>query len=513
MRWRNAIRYFLLLAILAIVLDTNAQDNCSRLHNANWIWMGSDTGTLQRTTVQITFTHDTFIVDTVGRSMEIGSQNAMVSDSAGNLLFYSNGCYIANAMDVAIQHSDTLNPGSIFNSTCKGREGSYIGSQGMIVLNMPGTDSLFAVLHKKFEDVLIPSFHIITDRIFLTLVDPYKNSGLVIEKNVSVVADTNIASSNFSATRHADGVSWWILTPDAYGNGFFRILFTSSGYSVQDKQYIGDVTLPEIDAGQAKFSPDGSKFARYHAKSGGQIFDFDRQTGLLSNPRSFGPVDSTVIIGGCEFSPSGRFLYVNTMVDVYQYDTNVPEIAESRVHLGHYDGYLTPRGRATRFYHMERTPNGQIFLNCPNGVNVLHVIKNPDAKGAASNFTQHGIILPANIYWSMPHFPNYRLGALGDPPCDTVVSTTAMWSGWDDVVTVYPSPTSSVATFSFNPALSNPAILQIVDLQGRAVLTSSITRGADKHSVDVSGLPEAMYFYSVQEDGKVVGSGKVLVAR
>ena len=58
------------------------------------------------------------------------------------------------------------------------------------------------------------------------------------------------------------------------------------------------------------------------------IFDFDRCTGLFSDPVNI-TIDDSNSLGGLAFSPNSRFLYVSSVLDVYQYDTEASDIASS----------------------------------------------------------------------------------------------------------------------------------------------------------------------------------------
>lgn len=50
----------------------------------------------------------------------------------------------------------------------------------------------------------------------------------------------------------------------------------------------------------------------------------------------------------------------------------------------------------------------------------LHVINNPDLPGDNCDVCQHCVALPSWNSFSMPNFPNYRLGYLEGSPCDTL---------------------------------------------------------------------------------------------
>ncbi|MBK8722769.1 MAG: hypothetical protein IPL95_11015 [Saprospiraceae bacterium] len=58
-------------------------------------------------------------------------------------------------------------------------------------------------------------------------------------------------------------------------------------------------------------------------------FDFDRSTGELSNPIYLDLQDS-IQVGGCAFSPSGRFLYVSNTFKVFQFDLEQNNIQNTK---------------------------------------------------------------------------------------------------------------------------------------------------------------------------------------
>jgi hypothetical protein len=65
---------------------------------------------------------------------------------------------------------------------------------------------------------------------------------------------------------------------------------------------------------------------------------------------------------------------------------------------------------------------------------MLHVIHKPEFPGQSCDLALHGIKIPRINYWSMPAFPNYRLGQWQDSPCDTLPQRP---SGGDFISTPY----------------------------------------------------------------------------
>ena len=74
----------------------------------------------------------------------------------------------------------------------------------------------------------------------------------------------------------------------------------------------------------------------------------------------------------------------------------------------------------TAFKTSQLMPDGKIYYSSTSNTDVLHVIHRPNLPGKACNLQQHGVSLPAYNLRSIPHFPNYRLGALEGSACDTL---------------------------------------------------------------------------------------------
>jgi hypothetical protein len=182
------------------------------------------------------------------------------------------------------------------------------------------------------------------------------------------------------------------------------------------------VDFPVHDGlGQSCFSPDGRFFVTYNAISSTvgawlDVFDFDRCEGLLSNQRHIYYAPGIGRIGGVSISPNARFLYHNFYDTVYQYDLHATDFAGSQKVVAVRDDYPYPM----RFYQSQLAPDGKIYTSATNGSKWLHVVHRPDEEGAACQYQQRGLLLPTVNSFSVPNFPNYRLGPLDGSPCDTL---------------------------------------------------------------------------------------------
>jgi hypothetical protein len=79
---------------------------------------------------------------------------------------------------------------------------------------------------------------------------------------------------------------------------------------------------------------------------------------------------------------------------------------------------------------MQLGPDGKIYAACASGVKSFHVIHNPDEKGLNCDYQQHGVALPTYNAFSIPSFPNFRLGPLDGSSCDTLGLNNRPISWW-----------------------------------------------------------------------------------
>jgi hypothetical protein len=157
------------------------------------------------------------------------------------------------------------------------------------------------------------------------------------------------------------------------------------------------------------------------------VYDFDRCMGTLHNPRQFHFTHDRAG-GGCAFSPNSRYLYINHTTEAYQYDLESSDIWGSRVQVAEYDGFLDPF--STTFYLMQLAPDGKIYSSYTGGGSSMHVIHQPDEAGAGCQYQQHGLKLITRNSYSVPTFPNFRLGPVDGSSCDSLGLDNRPVSWW-----------------------------------------------------------------------------------
>jgi Secretion system C-terminal sorting domain len=446
----------------------------------------------------IIFGNDSVSAQMITRDIDFLYTNASICDKNGNLMFATNGIKIIGNDQQVIENGEGINPGEIHDWFV---DDGYTCAQGAIILPDASQDSLFYILHLRATT----SPMAICDLILKTTVDMRLNEGKgsVVAKN-EIVLEHNFAYGKITATKHGNGRDWWVFQPDKSTNGYHKILLANDSITDIQFQEIGPIYDVDDTRGQAVFSPDGTKYARYDLVNDLNIFDFDRCNGRLTNPVHV-PItdasDTTLVAGGLAFAPNSRFLYVSSYDQVYQFDTEAADIGASKIVVAVYDGFLSPY--STTFYMSQLAPNGKIYISALNQVNMLHVINQPDSLGLACYLQQHGLITPTYIVYGLPHFPNYRLGALEGSPCDSLVSEANEQMYNQSDVWLYPNPASSFSNITLK---GNPTMLYsftIFDTAGKEC--HSVAKGMESNTmVDVSNLSNGLYLLRFQfADGTI----------
>jgi hypothetical protein len=418
-------------------------------------------------------------------SYEIGFHKtaANITTDDGVLEFSTNGVFLAD------RHGDTLYNGTGLapsNYTSQYPEGLYVG-QGALILPKPDEPGSYLLIHGTVDNQSAYT----AEHLYLTTVDMNINSGLggVILKN-EVLLNGVQQYGKITAVRHANGRDWWVFNHQANNNIFNRFLVTPAGVQFVGTQAIG-VNRPP-DGGSVCFSPDGTKFAYYWGETDLEIFEFDRCTGFFNDPVFIG-IDDTNGDGGVAFSPNSRFVYVSSIYDIYQYDTEASDIAASMVHIAAWDGFYSPQPPAATLFDDEQlAPDGKIYISTGNGTFHLHVINAPDEAGGACDLVQHGVELPAYYSNGLPNHPNYHLGPVLGSVCDSLGMGVQELQAPLAPVQASPNPNNGRVTLTYG-AQRTSGELQVLDTRGNILLSEKLPAWSTLHLLQLPGQPPGLY--------------------
>ncbi|MFN0200662.1 MAG: T9SS type A sorting domain-containing protein, partial [Bacteroidia bacterium] len=411
---------------------------------------------------------------------------ASMSDSLGNLLFYTNGVQIYNKLGVLMENGDSLAPS---NYTYSNYTTGLALQQAAMILPFPNHPNVYYLFHHTCGD----NTYAYPDNLFYTIVDMNENggNGKVIAKNQTVVQDF-LVHFGMTACKHANGRDWWIIMPKAESNKHYVILFTPLGIKAIYLHPIGYNNPVYCDAGPTCFSPDGTKYARYDiCKKKIFLYDFNRCNGNVSNMTTLS-ADNPGGALGMSFSPDSKFIYAsggtNYNSRLYQYDLSDTNISLDTV--GRSDTLWA--NSPTPFSVMQLAPNEKIYIAAGN-TNKMHVINTPNnlSTNCDVGILEFTIAQSCCSWAAVPHFPNYRLSALAEP-CDTTSSVQSAVNSKQ--VQVYPNPVRERLHLESSEVLQKGVVV-LFNLAGREMLRQEVV--GTQAEIKVEEMAEGMYFYRI----------------
>ncbi len=444
--------------------------------------------------------------------LEFDQNNASICDKEGNLLFYTNGCAVANRNHEVMMNGDSINAGYYFDSWWLGDCGNgYPGRQDITILPDPAYIEGYYLIHKpRFRDIMTGDNSM--RNISYSYIDMNLDSGLgvVTEKNVHFY-DGELHWSYLTSIAHANGEDYWIINPSIKENGYLTFMLSESGIELKEIQQVGPDLRPRYTgaSGDAKFSPDGTKYSLFNHYDGLLLFDFDRNTGALSNLRQIPfSMPEFATFGTCEWSPNSNFLYIAIQDSLWQVDVEEENLNDGRVFIAAYNGVNDPLN--TSFWFSALGPDCRIYIRPGNGSRSFHVIHKPDERGTACDFVQQGIKMPRiSATGSFPNFPRFRVDE--EEKCDpsiTSIAGEAVW--WRRDLNVYPSPASEYITVELPEQKSGT--VYILDMEGQIVYHEKEI--ASTKRLDVSFLSAGVYsveFVPEQNKDRVVHTRRVVI--
>ena len=447
---------------------------------------------------------DTF---SVAKNLEFFLTNASICDSNGELLFYTNGIYIADKNHDTLDNSGNFNPGY---ATEEHFDEGLSASQAVLILPMPEGNSEYVVFHFSAEHI---ENNTQTQPLELrySIVDMSVNGGLggvtIDKKTVSLVQDT-LVWGRTTACKHANGRDWWVITHRWNSDLYYKFLLTPDSIYGPFEQQIGSKIIKDDQVGQACFSPDGSKFCYMNRNYNFDYMEFDRCSGEFTNPTNILLPDSN-LSQGIAFSPNNRFIYCNTYTQLFQFDTWANDVEESRILIDTIPFYQS--GTPDWFAVEMLAPDNKIYISTYNSIDAMHVINNPDSLGVSCDFVRQGLNLPQKNGYAIPNHPNYDLGPITGSECDTLYLSNSSLRNPDFSFSLVPNPSSGILNIVYNT--TEDCLLTLFNINGKQVASVSLFHYFKNRLLNVSELPPGVYLAAVSCKGERVWSEKVVVQR
>lgn len=429
--------------------------------------------------------------------------NASICDSAGNLLFYTNGLSVLNSLNDTMVNGDNLSLG--IDDYLDPQTGEQL-PQAAIVIPDPSNLNYYYIIHGGYYEADY------CDTLYYSIVDMEQDSGkgAVIEKNqlLWVGNRTNhdlVTWGSITACKHANGRDWWIVKHKDFENTIITFLLTPQGIALNNIQAIGPVL--RYFGGQAVFSPDGTKYAFYCPSIAKKvhIFDFDRCTGHFSHHQSILNLpDTTYGSVGIAFSPNSRFLYTSSLTEVNQFDTWSSNMPSTKILVAESDTIGCPFWVA--FYLMQLASDGKIYISSTNSSYCFSVINYPDSMGLSCQAVPHGFSnLPFYNFTSVPNYPNYYLGPVAGSQCDSLtgISNTILSL---KAFSINPNPNKGEFTINYQLPGNVDGYLEIFNAVGELILKEPLPPWSSVHKTQLKNASKGIYFCRISAKGKSAGA-------
>ncbi|CAN5382678.1 hypothetical protein BH11BAC2_BH11BAC2_23820 [soil metagenome] len=450
---------------------------------------------------------------------------ASICDSAGNLLFY---CGTPNVpMWLAPNNVDIL--GYIINKNHQIMDNgdSLIGElwyQEMIIIPNPGNANQYYV----FTAGVLSPF----SGLFYSIVDLSYNNGLgkVIQKNIQLNSD--YACDGITAIKHGNGRDWWLIFRNwtyspIYSNEIKVYYISTSGISANQPQNIG-TQMTNQSFIRSKFNSQGNKLYSVPTEGLIETYNFDRCSGILSNPITIANLFGGTFDNYWSFalSPDESKIYVTSIYQtanqdssyLIQFDLNATNFLASADTLG---AFLAPSTAGI----LQLGPDGKIYLSvtwagsdscydylyCYGTVNTtnsnISVINFPDSSGAACDFQAFSFYLGGHkAYWGLPNNPNYELAKDSGSVCDTLSVGLNELVNYQNNIFVYYDTPGQTAFINAKGLRGKNYILQIFNMNGQVVLSEAGKLDSEYYTMNavLTNWSDGMYVVRLSTEKEIL---------
>ncbi len=301
-------------------------------------------------------------------------------------------------------------------------------------------------------------------------------------------------SEILTATKHANGMDYWVITTDFDSLIFNTYKVTQFGISPPIKTNLG---FNSVSWANIRFNNKGNKItfcSQYTGNLVRYIADFNLTSGIVSNQI---PIDTGAVTDGAEFSPNDSLFYSQSFLGLgnfvlHQYKIFSPNIYASR-QLIQSSTYFAD------FCDFKLAPNGKIYVSkeCADSIDVINF---PNVIGTSCGF-QRNILWLANRK-QYAFFPNEIFSIAKLPLSVNKISISK------DDVKIYPNPNNGLFTLKIDEEIKNAEIILFNSL-GQRVYEQTVIQGLN--TINTNNLAKGLYNYILLQDKQKVDAGKLSV--
>ncbi|HRS59896.1 MAG TPA: hypothetical protein P5050_11835, partial [Bacteroidia bacterium] len=342
--------------------------------------------------------NDTVIADTTGKSS--GFACASISDKNGNLLFYTNGDDVWDS-----DHKLMKNGKSVSHP-----DRSAFNKYSIICLIVPNPlrKNIFYIFSINIIDECALCYK--NSNLYYSIVDMNKNNGKgdVISKNNLLLNDV---SYKLTAVKHSNNKAIWVITHTVDSKDFYSFLVDANGININPVISSTGSTHKIVNVGvnwkygDLKVSPDGNKLVCLKscdtlplwAQINFEVFNFNPNNGKINLINKY----LIHLPQHCEFSPNGRYLYLEQGSNIYQYDWE--KVFDS---IDFLNSRILIEKQSKGWGSLQTGIDGKIYrTKHSNSLYYLGVIQNPNKKGLHCNYNDSGVYLLGKVVGpSLPIF-------------------------------------------------------------------------------------------------------------
>ncbi|HLO92291.1 MAG TPA: hypothetical protein VK172_14095, partial [Lentimicrobium sp.] len=336
--------------------------------------------------------------------------SAVISDSLGNLLFYSEGRKVYNR-----QHNIISNGDNLF-------EDDYLATQRVLFVKLPGSENIYYLFCVgRGTNSSNGEFGL-----WYCIIDLYQDNGLgrVIQQKTLLNAAYD-AQEKLTAVIHKDLKSIWIITRKTIDDKYAAFLLSSTGLNINP--VLSDAppfyTYSSDTRGYMKVSYNKkyllSGYENSYPPYATEICKFNDETGEITYLYYLLKEDETLTKlhpFGIEYSPDSKLVYIAFSrpgdapldgIDIYQYDMSKIEdpiaFAQSAILIN--PGY-PDRGPGVG---LQLATDGKIYCSFVPDEQPeyykISVIHKPWKRGLECSYQRDAIDLGANqVRWCFPNF-------------------------------------------------------------------------------------------------------------
>jgi len=446
-----------------------------------------------------------------------------ISDTIGLLQFYSFtregignfSAQIFTNQHQIMQNGDTVQGEAWYNE--------------LTIIPKPNSNSLYYLFSMSITNVPTEGF-------WQSTIDMNANGGLgaVIQKNKRL---NNFRNADcVTAIKHGNGRDWWVFSKYSNINAtqfnrFYTYLVTPDTIMPPIIQNLNNAT--DVDVQRIIFSPDGNKMMQINVFGFMCEYDFDRCTGLFSNPVVIYPEQVSNfnrLFWSGTYSPDGSKFYATTQyyfnVDtsyIIQYDLTAANIPASADTL---HNFVWPVQAGT----IRLAPDDKLYMTCfydwgfpgfpyPDSVRNMYnenlsVVNYPDSLGAACDFQPFSFYLGGKrTYWGLPNNPDYNLGAVVGSPCDTLTTGIIPQTIKKNTIMIYPNPASTHATLKSTEPFGNNTKLILENVIGNKVSEYKVLANSTVYTFNTAYLVNGIYTCKLISGNEVLDTQRLVIIK